>query len=72
MLNLEIQEWGTSLLEGDTLFTDGKEIKETAKVVGIIYGLNFIQRDIEDKLNRQWEEEQELINKKREEGEDEE
>ena len=55
-LSAERDEWAARLLEGETLIP-GREAVETAKSVGIIYGLDCILIGLEETLKRQWEEE---------------
>ncbi len=55
-LSAERDEWAARLLEGETLIP-GREGVETAKSVGIIYGLDCILIGLEETLKRQWEEE---------------
>ena len=54
----ERDEWAARLLEGETLIP-GREAVETAKSVGIIYGLDCTLIGVEETLKRQWEEEAE-------------
>jgi len=49
-------EWVNRLVEGETL-SPGREGVETAKAVGIIYGLDCLLEGVEETLKRQWEEE---------------
>lgn len=53
-LSWEREEWANKLLEGDTLIP-GQEVKETAKAVGIIYGLDFVLVGLEDMLREEWD-----------------
>ncbi len=54
VLSWEREEWANKLLEGDTLIP-GQEVKETAKAVGIIYGLDFVLVGLEDMLREEWD-----------------
>lgn len=54
-LHREREEWATILINGDTL-TAGKEIAETARAVGVIYGLDCMLVGVEEVLREQWEE----------------
>lgn len=55
-LRVELAEWETPLREGDTLLHPGREVVQTAKAVGVIYGLDCILIGVEEALRMQWEE----------------
>jgi hypothetical protein len=61
VLAAEREEWVKRLTEGDTLIP-GQEVIDTAKAVGIIYGLDCLLIGIEEVLKRQWEEKEEEQN----------
>lgn len=50
----EREDWHRGLVEGDTL-TPGQEISQTAKAVGILYGLDAFLVGVEEVLRQQWE-----------------
>ena len=54
-LTREREEWLNRLVGGDTLIT-GREAVETARAVGVIYGLDCMLIGIEEVLREQWEE----------------
>jgi hypothetical protein len=56
-LQLERGYWTDRLLSGDTLTQTGREALETAKAVGIVYGLDCILVGLEARLREQWGEE---------------
>ena len=54
-LSKEREEWATNLVNGNTLI-QGKEVVDTARTVGVIYGLDCILIGLEELLREQWEE----------------
>jgi hypothetical protein len=50
------------LVEGQTLFIQGKEIVETAHAVGLVRGLDCILLGVEEKLQEQWNDAQAVLN----------
>ncbi len=64
VLQAEREEWVRRLVEGEVINMEpGTEIRETAHAVGLIRGLDALLMGIEEKLQEQWAEEQEKLNK---------
>lgn len=55
-VKLERDELAQRLVEGRSLDRLGGEIVDTARLVGAIYGLDFLLEGIEERLLGQWEE----------------